>query len=137
MKQRSMRQIWKKGLAAGLSAAMAVTLLPAIPATAEELSEAASTMPFIPKAGSISVSEEHATYDEPFRQGTAGCKNFRIPALITLQDGKLLATAVALIPSRQFRKTAAEHGSTAFRSFSRTARDTREEMRRRLSILAL
>ncbi len=95
MKQRSMRQIWKKGLAAGLSAAMAVTLLPAIPATAEGLSEAASTMPFIPKAGSISVSEEHATYDEPFRQGTAGCKNFRIPALITLQDGTLLATADA------------------------------------------
>lgn len=79
----------------GLSLAVAASLLPAQPSGAAELSDAASGMPFISKAGSISVSKEHITYDEPFAQWTAGCQYFRIPALITLQDGTLLATADA------------------------------------------
>ena len=90
MKEKRNRKLWNRSLSMGLSLAVAASLLPAQPSGAAELSDAASGMPFISKAGSISVSKEHITYDEPFAQWTAGCQYFRIPALITLQDGTLL-----------------------------------------------
>ncbi|MBQ8858126.1 MAG: cell wall-binding repeat-containing protein, partial [Lachnospiraceae bacterium] len=47
------------------------------------------------KAGSISVSAKNMTEDQPFASGTAGSTLFRIPALITLENGDLLAAADA------------------------------------------
>lgn len=95
MKRKKTDACWKRGIGAGLSLAAAILLAPTVPGLGAELSEEASRMPEITKAGSVSVSSEGVTYDEPFATGTAGCKHFRIPALITLQDGTLLATADA------------------------------------------
>ncbi len=49
----------------------------------------------LPKAGAINVTEENVTHDQPFPQYVADSKNFRIPALITLENGELLAAADA------------------------------------------
>lgn len=49
----------------------------------------------LPKAGSISASDETITNEQPFAAGTAGSQNFRIPALIKLENGSLLAAADA------------------------------------------
>lgn len=105
MRRKECRNLWKKALSAGLSFAVAFASLPTVLAAAGEVpsesfqkaaqSRAAAEIPVMTKAGSISVSEDTLTYDEPFAQWTAGCQNFRIPALITLQDGSLLATADA------------------------------------------
>lgn len=114
MKQRENRNLWKRAIGAGMSFTLALTSLPtvfaaagALPAAsgqkaAQEVSaakgennRAAAEIPVMTKAGSISVSEDTLTYDEPFAQWTAGCQNFRIPALITLQNGDILATADA------------------------------------------
>ena len=51
--------------------------------------------PQVKKAGSISVSEENVTGNQPFTSFTAGSKGFRIPALIALKNGDLLGTADA------------------------------------------
>ena len=51
--------------------------------------------PKVKKAGSISVTKENVTENQPFAPLTAGCKAFRIPALITLNNGDLLAAADA------------------------------------------
>lgn len=105
MRKKENRNLWKKALSSGLSFAVAFASLPTVLAAAGEVpsesfqkaaqSRAAAEIPVMTKAGSISVSEDTLTYDEPFAQWTAGCQNFRIPALITLQDGSLLATADA------------------------------------------
>ena len=50
---------------------------------------------YLMKAGSISVTEENVTKGQPFKSGTADCAQFRIPALITLDNGDLLAAADA------------------------------------------
>ena len=47
------------------------------------------------KAGSIPVSEENMTEDQPLAAGTADSNLFRIPAFITLDNGDLLAAADA------------------------------------------
>ena len=47
------------------------------------------------KAGSISVSPENVTNDQPFASGTANSQYFRIPSLITLPDGTIVASADA------------------------------------------
>lgn len=49
----------------------------------------------LPKAGSISVTADSITADQPFAPNTAGSNLFRIPALITLDNGDLLAVADA------------------------------------------
>lgn len=41
----------------------------------------------------ISVSAATVTYDQPFASGTIGSENFRIPGIITLNDGSVLAGA--------------------------------------------
>lgn len=88
----SLPQMWKHGISitAGLCAAV---MLPAL-----ALSAKAEDKPFIPKAGSIPVSEENYSLDSPFNEdgtGTAGSQYFRIPAVVTLENGDLLATADA------------------------------------------
>lgn len=62
---------------------------------AGELSAVAASKPDMKKAGSVPTNENRVTYGQPFASGTAGSVHFRIPALITLQDGTLLATADA------------------------------------------
>ena len=47
------------------------------------------------KAGSIPVSEENMTEEQPLAAGTADSNLFRIPAFITLDNGDLLAAADA------------------------------------------
>ncbi|MBQ8856672.1 MAG: discoidin domain-containing protein, partial [Lachnospiraceae bacterium] len=47
------------------------------------------------KAGSISIRKENVTEEQPFAAGTADSTLFRIPALITLDNGDLLAAADA------------------------------------------
>ena len=47
------------------------------------------------KAGSISASDENVTENQPFAAGTAGSNLFRIPCLITLENGSILAAADA------------------------------------------
>ena len=47
------------------------------------------------KAGSISASDETVTQSQPFAKGTAGSNLFRIPCLITLKSGSILAAADA------------------------------------------
>ena len=47
------------------------------------------------KAGSVSVTDENVTEDQPFAAGTARSRLYRIPALIKLQNGELLAAADA------------------------------------------
>ena len=85
----------KRGIALGLSFAMAACMLPIASVSGANLSEEASTKPFMDHAGSMSIRDEWTTYDEPFFRGTAGCSEFRIPILITLQDGTLFAAADA------------------------------------------
>ena len=49
----------------------------------------------LPKAGSINVSKNTVTKGQPLAAGTGGSAKFRIPALITLDNGDLLAAADA------------------------------------------
>lgn len=88
----SISQIWKQGLSLVVAGALTVSMLPAFSLTA---SAGAMDPPVMLKAGSIPAGEETRTAGEPFAKGTAGCERFRIPALITLQNGDLLATADA------------------------------------------
>ena len=87
MKQRAKKKLWKQSLGFGLSMAMALSMLPAVPAKAEETG--------LLKAGSLNVTDTSVTSGQPFAAGTAGSDNFRIPALIVTQDGNLLAAADA------------------------------------------
>ena len=47
------------------------------------------------KAGSVSVTEENMTEEQPLASGTGASTLFRIPAMITLDNGDLLAVADA------------------------------------------
>lgn len=96
MKQTTVKSVFRKSLSTGLIFALAASAIPALPVSvrAEEEAERPQ-IPIMTKAGSISASEDTLTYNEPFAQWTAGCENFRIPALITLQNGSILATADA------------------------------------------
>ncbi len=49
----------------------------------------------LPKAGSIAATDESVTEDQPLAAYTGESKNFRIPALITLKNGDILAAADA------------------------------------------
>ena len=80
----------KRGLSIVAALAMTISMLPAVPLSAE-----AAENDELLKAGSIPVSEETITQEEPFAPGTGGSQYFRIPALITLNNGDLLATADA------------------------------------------
>lgn len=102
MKKHDFRKFCKRFMGGGMALSLALTLLPAVPAsaanrpgTSRPLSEAARSKPNLTKAGSVPVSADTLTYDQPFEPFTAGCENFRIPALITLQNGDLLATGDA------------------------------------------
>jgi len=75
------QQIWKKGISAALACVMAVTMLPAVSAKAEERGNE------LLKAGSIPASEETITKEQPMPTGTAGSKQFRIPVLISQRNG--------------------------------------------------
>ena len=96
MKQTTVKSVFRKSVSAGLIFSLAAFAIPALPVSvrAEEEAERPQ-IPIMTKAGSISASEDTLTYNEPFAQWTAGCENFRIPALITLQNGSILATADA------------------------------------------
>ncbi len=96
MKHQFAIRKWKRFLSAGLSLAMAVSLLPSIPARAE-LSESAKTTPTPDKACSIPLPADGSTNtgNQPFPRGAAGSEVFRIPAMITMETGELLAIADA------------------------------------------
>lgn len=96
MKHQFATRKWKRFLSAGLSLAMAVSLLPSIPARAE-LSESAKTTPTPDKACSIPLPADGSTNtgNQPFPKGAAGSEVFRIPAMITMETGELLAIADA------------------------------------------
>lgn len=91
-KHSALSQMWKRGLCIAAAGALTAVMLPALPLSA------AGDKPFIPRAGSIPVSEEKYSSDSPFNEdgtGTAGSQYFRIPAVVTLDNGDLLATADA------------------------------------------
>ncbi|MEY8427459.1 exo-alpha-sialidase [Lachnospiraceae bacterium 46-15] len=85
-------QMWKRSLAIVTASTMAISMLPAFSLSS---SAAATDKPVLKKAGSLSVCEENVTQNQPFASNTAGSRGFRIPALITLENGDLLATADA------------------------------------------
>lgn len=113
MCQNYLKRLGKRSMSFGMSLVMALSLLPAVPAVAangpnapkakandvkEEVGQdavKAFSKPDVKKAGSIPVSEGAKTYGEPFAPFTAGSENFRIPTLITLQNGDLLAAGDA------------------------------------------
>ncbi|MEY8427460.1 leucine-rich repeat protein [Lachnospiraceae bacterium 46-15] len=92
LKHLTISHLWKRSLGIVTAGAMVISMLPSLSLT---VSAGATTRPSLLKAGSIPVSAENFTRNEPFARGTAGCERFRIPALITLQNGDLLATADA------------------------------------------
>ena len=90
--KKSIFSVFKRTLSIALTITMAISVLPSF---SFPVSATAAKDLSLPKAGSIPVSAENFTQNEPFARGTAGCERFRIPALITLQNGDLLATADA------------------------------------------
>ena len=108
MKQSFLLRNWKRIVSAGLSFAVAASLCSTAPvfAAPSENKESKSGTEIVPvkdktpvtnKAGSISMSqlEDNETTGGPFPKGTAGNNVFRIPAMITMQNGELLAIADA------------------------------------------
>lgn len=89
-KRLSNSSFGKRFLSTVVSMAMAVTLMPALPAVQAE--EAA---PELLKAGAINATAETVTQEQPFKANTAGSYYFRIPALIVTKNGNLLAAADA------------------------------------------
>lgn len=96
MKRTSMSHLWKRSLCIGLSLTMAASLFSSDLAAAAPTGSAA-VAPTPVKAGSIPMPDDHSTRveREPFAAGTAGSENFRIPAMITMENGELLALADA------------------------------------------
>lgn len=92
LKHPIISHLWKRGLGIVTAGAMVFSMLPSL---SLPVSASATTKPSLLKAGSIPANAENFTHNEPFARGTAGCERFRIPALITLQNGDLLATADA------------------------------------------
>lgn len=90
--KKRFHRTFKRCVSLALTGILACSAIPALP---ERVSAAQEDKPVMLKAGSIPASEDRVTYGEPFAQWTAGSKFFRIPALIALQDGSLLATADA------------------------------------------
>lgn len=94
-KRLSNSSFGKRFLSTVVSMAMAVTLMPALPAVQAE--EAA---PELLKAGAINATDATVTQEQPFAAGTAGSQNFRIPALITLKNGAHKGNLVAAADAR-------------------------------------
>ena len=82
----------KRGIS--IFAAGAISLS-AIPAFSIPVSAANTDLPDLLKAGSVPVSEDTLTQEQPFATGTGGSRSFRIPAIITLENGDLVAAADA------------------------------------------
>ena len=91
------KSVWKRRIALGLSAVMLLAVIPAESVFAEERAEAGAPVSktSILKAGSHPASGMSKTVDQPFASGTAGSGQFRMPSVITLDDGSLLAAADA------------------------------------------
>lgn len=98
MKQIFAKEL-RKGICYGLSFIMAASLVPAVPVSAE--TNALSSVSAktggsgIQKAGSRAATDDTWTEDQPFASGTAESENFRIPAMVTLKNGDILAAADA------------------------------------------
>lgn len=97
MKQRFNNHLWKRGVAFGLSFAMAASLIPAMPARGEGTPAGGGKTIAKPgnvtKAGSVTMAGSQT--GQPFAKGTAGSANFRAPAMITMDNGSILAVAEA------------------------------------------
>ena len=97
MKQRFNNHLWKRGVAFGLSFAMAASLIPAMPARGEGTpaggGKTIAKPSNVTKAGSVTM--EGSQTGQPFAKGTAGSANFRAPAMITMDNGSILAVAEA------------------------------------------
>ncbi len=91
-KHFSNSRLWKRTLCIATASTMVFSMLPSFSLT---VSAAPTDKPDLLKAGSVPVSSENYTLGGPFPKGTAGCDYFRIPNVITLDNGDLLATADA------------------------------------------
>lgn len=85
-------QLWKRILCIAATSTMVFSMLPVFSLT---VSAAPTDKPDLLKAGSVPVSSENYTLGGPFPKGTGGSDYFRIPNVITLENGDLLATADA------------------------------------------
>ncbi len=99
---KTKRTKFHRVLSAGISFVLASSMMPAFPAWAADypdsvptLTEEEKRIPDVKKAGSIPASEDTITYEQPFAPFTAGCENFRIPTLLTIQNGEHKGTLVA------------------------------------------
>lgn len=91
-KHLALSPTWTRRLWTAAAGALAALMLPSLSGLA------APEKSFIPRAGSIPVKEGCFSTESPFNEdgeAPAGCRYFRIPALTTLENGDLLATADA------------------------------------------
>ncbi len=106
MKNAFVSRKWKRIASAGLSLAMCVSLFSSVPVSAAPSEKAAPQQavekvpvkdktPVTDKAGPVFMSQldGNETQGHPFPKGTAGSNIFRIPAMITMETGELLAIA--------------------------------------------
>lgn len=91
-KKGLMLQKWKRGISLAVSCVMAVTMLPVFSASAKETE--------LIKAGSLGVTEDTVTLGQPFPTGTADSYNFRIPALISVENGEHRGNLIAAADAR-------------------------------------
>ena len=85
-------KLWKRGISVFAAGVMAFS---SIPTFSVPVSAANTDLPDLLKAGSVPASEDTRTEEQPFMPGTGGSENFRIPAIITLENGDLIAAADA------------------------------------------
>lgn len=94
--------LWYRVLGFGVSFSAAAAMIPVLPAAAAsypqsvpEIAEQVKKIPDVKKACSIPASADTVTYEQPFAPFTAGCENFRIPTLLTIQNGAHKGTLAA------------------------------------------
>ncbi len=92
--KRKASQKMKKGMSLIMSCAMAVTMLPGFLVSASE------TDTELIKAGSLNVTADTMTMSQPFPTGTGGSYSFRIPDLISLENGQFAGNLVAAADAR-------------------------------------
>lgn len=85
-----MKKSLKRVLAAMLTLVMVVTLVPTTAMATDTEDE-----PVVQSLTMGTKPEDGTTSSEPFPQGTGGSNSFRIPAMVTLSDGTLVAAADA------------------------------------------
>ena len=93
-KETIIPQVWKQGISLLLSCAVAAAVLPA----GTLLVSAAE--PELIKAGSVNATADTMTISQPFPTWTGGSYSFRIPALISVENGEHSGNLVAAADAR-------------------------------------